>query len=36
MRLKDKAALVTGAGQGFGFGIAEVFAREGARVACLD
>jgi 3-oxoacyl-[acyl-carrier protein] reductase len=36
MRLKDKTALVTGAGQGFGFGIAEVFAREGARVACLD
>jgi 3-oxoacyl-[acyl-carrier protein] reductase len=36
MRLKDKAALVTGAGQGFGYGIAEVFVREGARVACLD
>jgi len=36
MRLKGKAALVTGAGQGFGYGIAEVFAREGARVACLD
>jgi 3-oxoacyl-[acyl-carrier protein] reductase len=36
MRLKDKKALVTGAGQGFGYGIAEVFAREGARVACLD
>ena len=36
MRLKGKAALVTGAGQGFGFGIAEIFAREGARVACLD
>src|ERR1700734_1288807 len=36
MRLKDKAALVTGAGQGFGFGIAEAFVREGARVACLD
>jgi 3-oxoacyl-[acyl-carrier protein] reductase len=36
MRLKGKAVLVTGAGQGFGFGIAETFAREGARVACLD
>ena len=36
MRLQGKAALVTGAGQGFGFGIAEFFAREGARVACLD
>ena len=36
MRLKGKAALVTGAAQGFGFGIAQTFAREGARVALLD
>src|SRR6516162_7060361 len=36
MRLNGKAALVTGAGQGFGFGIAETFVRQGARVACLD
>ena len=36
MRLQDKTALVTGAAQGFGLGIAETFAREGARVAVLD
>ncbi len=36
MRLKGKTALITGAAQGFGFGIAETFVREGARVALLD
>jgi len=36
MRLANKTALVTGAAQGFGFGIAETFAREGAKVAVLD
>jgi 3-oxoacyl-[acyl-carrier protein] reductase len=36
MRLNGKTALVTGAAQGFGFGIAETFVREGARVAVLD
>ena len=36
MRLKDKIAVVTGAGSGFGEGIAHVFAREGARVMLAD
>lgn len=36
MRLKSKRALVTGAASGFGRGIAETYAREGASVAVLD
>jgi 3-oxoacyl-[acyl-carrier protein] reductase len=36
MRLDGKMALITGAGGGFGEGIARLFAREGARVVCAD
>ncbi len=36
MRLKDKVAVVTGAASGFGRGIAELFAAEGARVVIAD
>lgn len=36
MRLQDKVAIVTGAGSGFGEGIARRFAAEGARVAIAD
>ena len=36
MRLNGQHAVVTGAGQDFGAEIAATFAREGARVACLD
>ncbi|MEQ8366305.1 MAG: glucose 1-dehydrogenase [Roseicyclus sp.] len=36
MRLEGKTAIVTGAGSGFGAGIARVFAREGANVMVAD
>jgi 3-oxoacyl-[acyl-carrier protein] reductase len=36
MRLQGKTAIVTGAGSGFGEGIAMRFAAEGARVAVVD
>lgn len=36
MRIKDKVAIITGAGSGFGEGIAKRFAAEGAKVIVAD
>jgi len=36
MRLHGKTAIVTGAGSGFGAGIAATFVREGASVLVAD
>ena len=36
MRLKEKVAIVTGGGSGFGAGIAKAFAAEGAQVIVAD
>ena len=36
LNLKDKVAIVTGAGSGFGEAIAKQFAKQGAKVAILD
>jgi 3-oxoacyl-[acyl-carrier protein] reductase len=35
-KLSDRVAVVTGGASGIGFGIADLYAKEGARVAIVD
>ena len=36
MQLKDKTAIITGGGSGFGASMAELFAKNGAKVSVAD
>ena len=36
MQLKDKTAIITGGGSGFGSSMAELFAKNGAKVIVAD